>query len=166
MLQNYRDSQESITDSLFSLVASDFTQVHREIYDHLLRNFTKKLCQSNPVLCRASVLQCLEERETAPDLLPRFSEALFALTVPHRHCRGYSRQWWLAEESLRLSLRYFGLVLVISKTCFEILGSLNWKCFPGEDNSTWKSFLAIIRSPLANAGNVGRRQRFVCRSGC
>lgn len=84
-------------------------QMHREVYDHSLRDFTKQLCQSDPVLCRTSVLQCLEEGETAPDLFPRFSETLFALTVPHRHCRGYSRQWWVAEESLRLSLRYVGL---------------------------------------------------------
>lgn len=83
--------------------------MHREIYDHLLRDFTKKLCPSDPVLSAASVLQCLEEGETAPNLLPRFSEMLFALTVPHRYFRGYNRQWWVAEESLRLSLRYFGL---------------------------------------------------------
>lgn len=86
-------------------VISHLVQVHREVYDHLLRDFTKKLCENDPVLCRKSVLQCLEEGETAPDLLPRFSETLFALTVPHRPCRGYSRQWWVGEESLR----YFGL---------------------------------------------------------
>lgn len=68
------------------------------------------------------------------------------------------------------------LVLVTSKTCFEILGSsclqlllqegLNWDCFPGEDNSAGELFLAVIGSPLADSGNVGRSQRFVRRSRC
>lgn len=62
------------------------------------------------------------------------------------------------------------LVLVTSKTCFEILGSscrqlllqegLNWDCFPGEDNSAGELLLAVVRSPLADSGNVGRSQRF------
>lgn len=56
-----------------------------------------------------------------------------------------------------LVLLHVELVLVISKACFKILGSLNWKCIPGEDNSTWKPFLAIIRCPLANSGNVGKK---------
>lgn len=47
-----------------------------------------------------------------------------------------------------LVLLHMELVLVISNTSFEILGSLSWKCFPGEDNSTWKPFFGHCQISL------------------